>query len=135
MFGGSYVGATQMLAAIARPPHLAGICPFVTGSNYHSNWTYQGGAFQQWFNESWTSGLAQNAFNRDVCNRTNATKGIWQLPLGSFALFNDLADGGVRLDLNGMRRTTLTGSRIRARTRTGSSGPSRRTSRRSPCRS
>jgi uncharacterized protein len=99
MFGGSYVGATQMLAAIARPPHLAGICPFVTGSNYHSNWTYQGGAFQQWFNESWTSGLAQNAFNRDVGNRTNATKGIWQLPLGSYALFNDLADGGVPVSI------------------------------------
>src|SRR5579875_2914007 len=44
MFGGSYVGATQMLAAIAHPPHLAGICPVVTASNYHSNWTYQGGA-------------------------------------------------------------------------------------------
>src|SRR3982074_565791 len=29
MFGGSYVGATQFLAAIARPPHLAGICPTV----------------------------------------------------------------------------------------------------------
>ena len=99
MFGGSYVGATQMLAAIARPPHLAGICPFVTGSNYHSNWTYQGGAFQQWFNESWTSGLAQNAFNRDVSNRTNATKGIWQLPVGSYALFNDLADGGVPVSI------------------------------------
>ncbi len=27
MFGGSYVGATQMLTAIAHPPHLAGICP------------------------------------------------------------------------------------------------------------
>ena len=27
MFGSSYVGATQMLAAIAHPPHLAGICP------------------------------------------------------------------------------------------------------------
>ena len=66
MFGGSYVGATQMLAAIAHPPHLAGICPFVTASNYHSNWTYQGGAFEQWFNESWTSGLAQDTFNRDV---------------------------------------------------------------------
>ena len=25
MFGGSYVGATQMLAAIGHPPHLAGI--------------------------------------------------------------------------------------------------------------
>ena len=27
MMGGSYVGATQMLTAIAYPPHLAGICP------------------------------------------------------------------------------------------------------------
>ena len=27
MFGGSYVGATQYLAAIVHPPHLAGICP------------------------------------------------------------------------------------------------------------
>src|SRR5438874_2574250 len=59
MFGASYVGATQMLAAIAHPPHLAGICPVVTASNYHRNWTYQGGAFEQWFNESWTSVLAQ----------------------------------------------------------------------------
>ena len=56
MFSGSYVGATQMLAAIGHPPHLAGICPIVTASNYHENWTYQGGAFEQWFNESWTSG-------------------------------------------------------------------------------
>jgi uncharacterized protein len=36
MFGGSYVGATQMLTAIVDPPHLAGICPVVTASNYHS---------------------------------------------------------------------------------------------------
>ena len=64
MFGGSYVGATQMLAAIGHPPHLAGICPVVTASNYHENWTYQGGAFEQWFNESWTSGLAQDTLNR-----------------------------------------------------------------------
>ena len=56
MFGGSYVGATQMLTAIAHPPHLAGICPEVTASNYHDGWTYQGGAFEQWFSESWTSG-------------------------------------------------------------------------------
>ena len=64
MWGGSYVGATQMLAAIAHPPHLAGICPVVTASNYHENWTYQGGAFEQWFNQSWTSGLAQDTLNR-----------------------------------------------------------------------
>ena len=93
MFGGSYVGATQMLAAIARPPHLAGICPVVTASNYHANWTYQGGAFQQWFNESWTSGLAQDTFARQLGARNNAMKGIWQVPLGTYPLFNPPADG------------------------------------------
>src|SRR3981189_2440808 len=64
MFGGSYVGATQDLAAIAKPPHLAGICPTVTAANYHDGWTYQGGAFEQWFNESWTTGLAENTMRK-----------------------------------------------------------------------
>jgi uncharacterized protein len=88
MFGGSYVGATQMLAAIAHPPHLAGICPVVTASNYHANWTYQGGAFEQWFNESWTSGLAQNTLDREVQEKTNAIQGMRQLPLTAYPLFN-----------------------------------------------
>src|ERR1700690_4375001 len=66
MFGGSYVGATQMLAAIGHPPHLAGICPVVTASNYHENWAYQRGAFEQWFDESWTAGLAQDTLNRVI---------------------------------------------------------------------
>src|SRR5215467_7011882 len=66
MFGGSYVGATQMLTAIAHPPHLAGICPDVTASNYHDGWTYQGGAFEQWFNESSSTGLAENTMHRKV---------------------------------------------------------------------
>ena len=80
MFGGSYVGATQMFTAIVHPPHLAGICPVVTASNYHNGWTYQGGAFEQWFNESWTSGLAQDTLNRVIQKETNAMKGIWKLP-------------------------------------------------------
>jgi len=88
MFGGSYVGATQMLAAIAHPPHLAGICPVVTASNYHDGWTYQSGAFEQWFNESWTSGLAQDTFNRTVAQNTNALQGMRKLPLTSYPLFN-----------------------------------------------
>jgi len=87
MFGGSYVGATQMLAAIAHPPHLSGICPIVTASNYHDGWTYQSGAFEQWFNESWTSGLAQDTLNRSVRNNTNALHGIWTLPLTAYPLF------------------------------------------------
>jgi uncharacterized protein len=93
MFSGSYVGATQMLAAIGKPPHLAGICPIVTASNYHENWTYQGGAFEQWFNESWTSSLAQNtAFRqhdtRDLTPASNALLGDSVLPLRDYPLFN-----------------------------------------------
>lgn len=88
MWSGSYVGATQMLAAIAHPPHLAGICPVVTASNYHENWTYQGGAFEQWFNESWTSGLAQDTFNRSIQKASNARLGQDVLPLTSYPLFN-----------------------------------------------
>jgi uncharacterized protein len=88
MFGGSYVGATQMLAAIGHPPHLAGICPVVTASNYHENWTYQGGAFEQWFNESWTSGLAQDTLGRTIHDNTNAMIGSAVLPLKQYPLFN-----------------------------------------------
>ena len=43
--------------------------------NYHENWTYQGGAFEQWFNESWTSGLAQDTLNRAIHDDTNAVDG------------------------------------------------------------
>ncbi len=95
MFGGSYVGATQMLAAITHPPHLAGLCPVVTASNYHENWTYQGGAFEQWFNQSWTAGLAQDTLNRLVAKNTNALLTSSKLPLNNFPLFNFSESAGV----------------------------------------
>jgi putative CocE/NonD family hydrolase len=93
MFSGSYVGATQMLASIGHPPHLAGICPIVTASNYHENWTYQGGAFEQWFNESWTSGLVQDTALRHhdalpPSTAINALIGAPVLPLTQFPVFN-----------------------------------------------
>ena len=88
MFGGSYVGATQMLAAITHPPHLAGICPIVTASNYHENWTYVGGAFSQWFNEDWTSGLAQNTYERLIGHQNDPVAGIWKLPLTDYPILN-----------------------------------------------
>jgi putative CocE/NonD family hydrolase len=88
MVSGSYVGATQMLAAISRPPHLAGICPVVTASNYHENWTYQGGAFEQWFNESWTSSLAQDTYSRTINQQANALVGDAVLPLKNYPVFN-----------------------------------------------
>jgi uncharacterized protein len=84
MFGGSYVGATQFLAAIAHPPHLAGIAPYVTASNYHDGWTYQGGAFEQWFDESWTTGLAQNTLLRAAMDKSNALDWEDTLPLTDY---------------------------------------------------
>ena len=88
MWGGSYVGATQMLAAIGHPPHLAGICPVVTASNYHENWTYQGGALEQWFDESWGSSLAQDTLDHLIHKDTNALVGDSVLPLSSYPMFN-----------------------------------------------
>ena len=49
MVGGSYVGATQWLAASEKPPHLTAIFPRITASDYHEGWTYQGGVFPAWF--------------------------------------------------------------------------------------
>lgn len=88
MFGGSYVGATQVLAAIAHPPHLAGICPVVTASNYHDGWTYQGGAFEQWFNESWTTGLAEDTVEHKLERLPNSQEDVNALPLTAYPIFN-----------------------------------------------
>jgi putative CocE/NonD family hydrolase len=87
MFSGSYDGATQMLAAIGHPPHLAGIFPYVTGSNYHDNWIYQGGAFEQWFGESWSSKLARETFNRANQKRVDPLSGAPTLPLVDYPIF------------------------------------------------
>jgi len=95
MWGGSYVGATQMLAAISKPPHLAGIFPNVTASNYHDGWTYQGGAFEQWFNESWTTGLAMNTMRRRVELNGDAVNGTKVLPLMSYPVLEAPSAAGL----------------------------------------
>jgi len=95
MFGGSYVGATQFLAAIASPPHLAGICPTVTASNYHDGWTYQGGAFEQWFNESWSTGLAMDTMRRRGEHNGDALGGTKVLPLLSYPVLEAPTSTGI----------------------------------------
>ena len=88
MTGASYVGATQMLAAISTPPHLAGIAPHVTASNYHDNWTYQSGAFEQWFNQNWTTQLARDTLDHFIDHNTDARVGVPTLPLANYPVFN-----------------------------------------------
>ncbi len=55
MYGMSYVGATQWLAAIAAPPHLVTIFPSMTAADYHDGWIYQGGALSLAFSTAWTA--------------------------------------------------------------------------------
>ncbi|MCU1641932.1 MAG: peptidase [Nocardia sp.] len=56
MYGSSYVGATQWLAAVGAPPHLTTIVPANTASDYYDGWTYEGGAFRLAFVEPWAMG-------------------------------------------------------------------------------
>lgn len=88
MFGGSYVGATQMLAAMAVPPHLVSIFPYVTASEYYDGWTYQNGALMQWFSSSWTSGLAVDTMRRKAESTQAPKDWVNTLPLGNYAVLN-----------------------------------------------
>ena len=56
MYGASYMGATQWLAATTAPPQSEVHRAVITASDYHDGWTYQGGAFSLFFNVSWTMG-------------------------------------------------------------------------------
>ena len=61
MYGSSYVGATQWLAAVTAPPHLVTIVPSNTASDYYDGWTYEGGEFRLAFVLPWAMGLAKSA--------------------------------------------------------------------------
>ena len=86
MFGGSYVGATQMLAAMAVPPHLVAIFPYVTASEYYDGWTYQSGALMQWFSSSWTSILATDTLRRQTQADQSPKEWVNSLPLEGYPI-------------------------------------------------
>jgi uncharacterized protein len=84
MFGGSYVGATQMLASVSKPRRLKAIFPYVTASEYYDGWTYQGGALMQWFTSSWSSGLAEDTLRKMVNSRQRLKDWVLQLPVEDY---------------------------------------------------
>lgn len=64
MYGFSYPGATQLLAAAASPPSLAAIAPGFTSPRFHDGWTYSGGAFSIASMTGWATFLALDAARR-----------------------------------------------------------------------
>ena len=69
MFGISYSGATQWLAALAKPPSLAALAPGYTAMDYHEGWTWQGGAFELGFNLSWATGGLTHAMWKTLAKK------------------------------------------------------------------
>lgn len=88
MFGGSYVGATQMLAAMARPPHLVAIFPYLTASEYYDGWTYQNGVLMQWFTSSWTSILAMDTLRKRAEASLRPKEWVASLPVESYPILS-----------------------------------------------
>ena len=89
MFGRSYVGATQWLAAIANPPALAAIAPGITASDYYEGWTYQGGALAWGFALSWTMRQLTMANLDAIGRRHPLPDGIRQTLLDAFNRLDD----------------------------------------------
>ena len=67
MYGASYPGATQLLAAVEAPPSLYCICPGTTGSDYYQGWTYENGALHLAFALSWAVGLGTDSTAIPFC--------------------------------------------------------------------
>src|SRR2546426_286537 len=61
MAGGSYLGIVQVLAAIARPPHLKALFPVVTPSDFYGDAVYTGGALRQELFQGWMTLMAHTA--------------------------------------------------------------------------
>lgn len=97
MYGSSYVGATQWLAATATPPALKAIVPSNTGDDYYDGWTYEDGAFRLAFIEPWmldtiASSAAANRGDKKLAKELYAdgkNASIW-LPFTPYSLFPPL---------------------------------------------
>jgi uncharacterized protein len=88
MFGGSYVGATQMLAAMTCPPHLVAIFPYLTASEYYDGWTYQSGVLMQWFTSSWASILAVDTLRKRAEASPRSKEWVASLPVESYPILS-----------------------------------------------
>jgi putative CocE/NonD family hydrolase len=77
MYGSSYVGATQWLAAEAAPPHLATIVPTNTSADYDDGWTYENGAYRlnfilPWAMEALVPAAALNRGDKKLAEQLHA---------------------------------------------------------------
>jgi hypothetical protein len=104
MYGSSYVGATQWLAAETAPPHLTTIVPANTAADYYEGWTYENGAFRLNFIEPWAMetivlSAAKNRGDTNVAQQLtqdsmDVARWLRYTPYSAFPPFHP-GDGGV----------------------------------------
>lgn len=65
LYGACALGWTAIQGAAEAPPHLKAVFAYMTATNYHSGWTYSGGALELGFQLSWVwTILAQDTMSR-----------------------------------------------------------------------
>ena len=65
LYGACALGWTAIQGAVEAPPHLKAVFAYMTATNYHSGWTYSGGAFELGFQLSWVwTILARDTISR-----------------------------------------------------------------------
>jgi putative CocE/NonD family hydrolase len=91
LFGASYAGATQWLAASAAPPALGAMTPARSAASYYQPWAYQGGVLQLGFLLHWAlSSLGPDTVRRLV--GAGAAPPAWPARLGqAIDAFEELA--------------------------------------------
>lgn len=103
MFGISYHGATQWLAAAEAHPALKAIVPGVTADSYYDSWTYLGGVFQLFWISGWAASFALDDFEPRASAHPDALSALreWRrdpyaisnhLPLADVPAFREVAD-------------------------------------------
>ncbi len=89
MWGVSYQGTVQWLAAMSRPPHLVTIVPSVASTSIYRNWITQDGAWRLGFNFEWgpirqETRVVQNSGLHHVAGgppELSIATMLWHLPL------------------------------------------------------
>ncbi|WP_181410025.1 CocE/NonD family hydrolase [Paenibacillus sp. tmac-D7] len=88
MYGFSYVGAAQWLAAVSRPPHLVCIAPGMIGSDSYQGKAYRNGAFALACTLSWILFVAQDTALRN--NRPERAEELSSLYAGIHGYYKAL---------------------------------------------
>jgi hypothetical protein len=88
MWGMSYYGATQLLAAIEAPSALVAIAPVMTPSRYDEGWFFEGGVLRQELAQSWMAIVGAETSRRQAGRGMAAIRAV---ALGVDSLERDTA--------------------------------------------